>query len=79
MSPMSKKDADAYDRLLDAAGRLADIITAGGVAIEEGVLEELTVFLAEHSLLVSRILRDVRYAGLKAAQHEAGIPGERAS
>ena len=78
MSPMSKKDADAYDRLLDAAARLADIIVSGGVAVEEDVLEELTVFLAEHSLVVSRILRDVRSVGPRATPHAAGAGGRRA-
>ena len=78
MSPMSKKDADAYDRLLDAAARLADIIVSGGVAVEEDVLEELTVFLAEHSLVVSRILRDVRSVGPRTTPHAAGAGGRRA-
>jgi dsDNA-binding SOS-regulon protein len=58
---MPKKDADAYDRLLDAAARLADIIEAGGLEIDEDVLEEVTIFLAEHGMVVSRILKNVRY------------------
>jgi len=60
MSLMSKQDADAYDRLLDAAARLADIIAAGGVAIDEDALEELAIFIAEHGMVVSRILRNLR-------------------
>jgi uncharacterized protein len=60
MSPMSKQDADAYDRLLDAAARLADLIASGGVDIDEDALEELSIFLAEHGMLVSRILRNLR-------------------
>lgn len=60
MSPMLKSDADAYDRLLDAAAQLADIIASGGIDIEEDALEELTIFLAEHGRVVSRILRNVR-------------------
>ena len=50
MPAMSKKDADAYDRLLDAAARLADIVTSGGLEMDEDLLEELTIFLAEHGM-----------------------------
>jgi dsDNA-binding SOS-regulon protein len=60
MPSMTKKDADAYDRLLDAAARLADLIESAGIEIDEDVLEELTIFIAEHGLVVSRILRDLR-------------------
>jgi dsDNA-binding SOS-regulon protein len=60
MSLMSKQDADAYDRLLDAAARLADIIASGDVDIDEDTLEELSIFLAEHGMVVSRILRNLR-------------------
>ena len=77
MSPISKKDADAYDRLLDAAARLADMIVSGGVAVEEDVLEELTVFLAEHGRVVSRILRNVRSTGARTRPHAAGAVGKR--
>jgi dsDNA-binding SOS-regulon protein len=58
---MLKKDADAYDRLLDAAASLAEMIQAGGVALEEEALEELTIFLAEHGMIVSRILRNLKH------------------
>ena len=60
MSPMSKQDADAYDRLLDAAAHLADLIVSGGVVIDEDSLEELSIFIAEHGMVVSRILRNLR-------------------
>jgi len=60
MPPMSKQDADAYDRLLDAAARLADIIASGGIDIDEGALEELSIFIAAHGMRVSRILRNLR-------------------
>ena len=61
MSAMLKKDADAYDRLLDAAANLADLIAAAGIAIGEDDLEELTIFLAEHGMLVTRMLRNLKY------------------
>jgi dsDNA-binding SOS-regulon protein len=58
---MLKKDADAYDRMLDAAARLAELIASGGVAIDEDDLEELSIFLAEHGLVVRRMLRHLKY------------------
>jgi dsDNA-binding SOS-regulon protein len=60
MAPMPKKDADAYDRLLDAAAQLADMIASAGIDIEEEALEALTIFLAEHGLVVNRILKNLR-------------------
>ena len=61
MAPIRKQDADAYDRLLDAAAELADMISAAGIEIEEDALEELTLFLAEHGLVVGRILENLHY------------------
>jgi len=60
MSAMLKKDADAYDRMLDAAAALADLILAGGITVDEDELEELSIFLAEHALVVSRMLRNLK-------------------
>jgi dsDNA-binding SOS-regulon protein len=59
MALMSKQDADAYDRLLDAAARLADIIASGDIDIDEDAMEELSIFIAEHGMVVSRILRNL--------------------
>lgn len=61
MAPMRKQDADAYDRLLDAAAELADMVAAAGIEIEEDALEELTIFLAEHGMVVRRILKNVHH------------------
>jgi dsDNA-binding SOS-regulon protein len=62
MTTMQKKDADAYDRMLDAAEQLAELIEAGGIDIDEDALEELTIFLAEHGLVVGRILKNLKYS-----------------
>jgi uncharacterized protein len=61
MTTMLKKDADAYDRMLDAAARLAAMIESGGIEIDEDDLEELTIFLAEHGPVVGRILRNLKF------------------
>lgn len=57
MVGVSKKEADAYDRMLDAAGDLAHLIESGGFALDELLLEELTVFLSRNAPEVRRILR----------------------
>lgn len=68
MAVISKQEADAWDRVLDAAGELADLIDAGGIVLDEYALEELTIFLASHSADVRRILRYVKRSWPVAAE-----------
>ena len=51
-----KKDADAYDRVLDAAADLADLIETCGIEMDEYVLEELTIYLASRAERLRKIL-----------------------
>ena len=60
MAATTKQEADAWDRVLDAAGELADLIESSGIAVDEYDLEELTIFLAAHAPAVRRILRHVK-------------------
>jgi uncharacterized protein len=48
MTAISKKEANAWDRVLDAAADLTVLIESSGIEIDEDALEELTVFLATH-------------------------------
>ena len=54
-----KKAADAYDRILENAERLAEWLRAGAVlpALPEAQLEELTLNLARHAREVELILK----------------------
>jgi dsDNA-binding SOS-regulon protein len=54
---VSKKEADAYDRILDAAAELAELIAHSGIVIDEYDLEELTIYLANNALRMKDILR----------------------
>ena len=45
MQAITKQEADAYDRMLDAAAELADLLEMGGIELDEYTLEELTIFL----------------------------------
>jgi uncharacterized protein len=57
MAVISKKEADAYDRVIEAAAELAELIELSGVAIDEYDLEELTIYLARNSLILRKILK----------------------
>jgi uncharacterized protein len=57
MAVISKKEADAYDRMLDAAADLAELITSAKIDIDEETLEELSIFLARHGPRVRTILK----------------------
>ena len=56
MAAISKREADAWDRVLDAAAELADLIQTSGIGIDEDDLEELTIFLATHGFAVRSLL-----------------------
>jgi uncharacterized protein len=54
-----KKEADAYDRILENAERLAERLRADQVlpTLPEADLEELTIYLARNARDVERILK----------------------
>lgn len=60
MAAISKKEADAWDRVLDAAAELADLIECSTIEIDEYDLEELTIFLASHGVVVRNMLRHLK-------------------
>lgn len=61
MQAIDKSQANAYDRMIDAASDLADLIEEGGIEMDEYALEELTIFLAGNADEVKRILRNLKY------------------
>lgn len=61
MSVISKSEADAYDRILDAAEALAALIVSHGVRIDEYDLEEFTIFLARNAPVLRGILKGLKY------------------
>jgi dsDNA-binding SOS-regulon protein len=62
MSTISKREADAWDRVIDAAAELADLVASSAIEISELDLEELTIFLAVHGVAVRKLLRHVKRA-----------------
>jgi dsDNA-binding SOS-regulon protein len=53
----TKKEADAYDKMLDIAERLREFLQTAEVDIAEDKLDELTFFMAQHRESISRLLR----------------------
>ena len=68
-----KKEAEAYDKMLDAAENLAAYIKDAGLEIDlDGkAIDALAVFLAKNGPEVTRILK-----GLKPAAPPVRTPGE---
>ncbi len=60
MVAISKKEADAWDRVLDAAAQLADLIESSAIEIDEYDLEEVTIFLATHGFAVRNMLKHLK-------------------
>ena len=61
MQPIGKKEADAYDKMIDAAADLADLIGMSQIEVDEYALEELTIFLASNALKVKQFLKNLPY------------------
>ncbi|CAK8742981.1 hypothetical protein SODG_006199 [Sodalis praecaptivus] len=57
MTFASKKEADAYDKMLDMADVFADWLAHSSLSLDEAQAENLGLFLAEHKDIVQHILR----------------------
>ena len=57
MTFATKKEADAYDKMLDIADMLYEFIETANLGIEEKTLEDLTFFLATNKEKTMAILR----------------------
>ena len=57
-----KKEAEAYDKMLDAAQELAVLIRQGDLQIDvdDRTIDEISVFLAKNASAVAMILKSVR-------------------
>ena len=57
MTFTTKKEADAYDRMLDIAENLHGLMGASGLDLSSDILENLALYLAEHRDQVGAILK----------------------
>ena len=75
-----KKAADAYDKALENAERLADLLRHDGVLpnLPEHDLEELTIYLAQNARNVERILKgkEAEYGNERADDDSDTAPAD---
>lgn len=57
MSAISKREADAHDRVIEAALGLSELLEAQGIDMDESALEKLTFFLARNGPFLKTILK----------------------
>lgn len=78
MTFASKKEADAYDKLLDMAEAFTDWLLQSDMQMDETQAENLGLYLAEQKEVVQHILRTSKLPDLRAepaaenAEPEAG-------
>lgn len=79
MTFTTKKEADAYDRMLDIADDLYDYIETAGLGIEEARLEELSLFLARNKDHVIGLLKGSapKEEGVSTEKPEASKPKKK--
>lgn len=57
MTFTSKKDADAYDKMLDIADGLSNFLNDSPLEIGENVAEELSLYLAQNAASLQQLLK----------------------
>ncbi|MEG5548557.1 YebG family protein [Enterobacter wuhouensis] len=67
MTFASKKEADAYDKLLDMAEAFTDWLLQSGMEMDEKQAEDLGLYLAEQKDTVQHILRTSKLPDLRVA------------
>lgn len=73
-----KKEAEAYDKMLDAAQDLAALLKKGDlqIDIDEKTIDGVSVYLATHAQAVAKILKSVRPVKPASSGTEKGTPVE---
>ncbi|MFZ1983311.1 MAG: YebG family protein [Desulfatitalea sp.] len=59
MAATSKQEADAYDRMIEAAAELAELIALSGIVMDEYDLEDLTIYLTQNTPKIQKILAPI--------------------
>lgn len=70
MSHVTKREADAYDRVIDAANCISQLLVKSGINIDEDDLEVLSIFIADNARAVMQILEKVSKRDLLPRQKE---------
>ncbi|WP_369790521.1 YebG family protein [Rouxiella sp. WC2420] len=70
MTFASKKEADAYDKMLDMAEVFTDWLLQSGLELDDAQAENTGLFLAEQKEAVQHILRTSRLPELEAKEQQ---------
>ncbi|MCD6586024.1 MAG: YebG family protein [Desulfobacteraceae bacterium] len=57
MAHVTKKEADAYDRMMDAATCISELLETSRIDIDENDLEVLSIYIADNAPAVMQILK----------------------
>ncbi|MGP3593258.1 YebG family protein [Vagococcus sp. WN89Y] len=76
MSFASKKEADAYDKMLDLADVLGEWLGSAPVALEDEHRDSMALWLAEHKDALSTILKSGKLPGAQDASELAASGDE---
>ncbi|MGL4206447.1 MAG: YebG family protein [Aeromonadaceae bacterium] len=79
MTFVSKKEADAYDKMLDLADELTQLLAGAPIALDETQQEALALFLAQQREQLTLILKGGKLAGENAATEGEESPKRRRS
>lgn len=64
MTFSSKKEADAYDKMLDSADQLSAFLGASSVTLDDLQLEELGLYLASNKEMVQSLFKGSEFKSL---------------
>ncbi|WOZ79214.1 YebG family protein [Kosakonia sacchari] len=73
MSFASKKEADAYDKMLDLAEVLGDWLATGPVDLEDNARDQMALWLAEQKEALNSILKSGKLPGTEAEDAAAPV------
>jgi hypothetical protein len=71
MTSTSKKEADAYDKMLDVADGLTDFIGTSSLGIDDRLTEELALYLAQNSASLQVILKGGKLKATEESKEKA--------
>lgn len=73
----SKKEAEAYDKMLDIAERLYTFLQAAAIDIAEDQLDDLTFFMAQHRDHIGKLLKGGKLEIPDVGAKDARVPQEK--
>ena len=73
MTFTSKKEADAYDKMLDCADQLAAFLGASSVTLDDEQLEELGLYLASNKDVVQSLFKGNEFNAAGNSEEESSV------